>query len=76
MPRVTLLLAVGLAIAGPARAASSPQLAKGPYLTDLSDQRVEVRFELEAAAPASVILSPQGDAGPPRTVDVPSGCRT
>ena len=33
-----------------------PHLVVGPYLTDLSDGHVEVRFELDAPAPASVVL--------------------
>jgi acid phosphatase type 7 len=49
--------------------ASPPQPTKGPYLTDLSDTRVEIRFELDSAAPASVTLHAQDDPGAARTID-------
>jgi hypothetical protein len=66
-------LASGLTTLHPAWAASPPQPVKGPYLTDLSDTRAEIRFELGSPAAASVTLQPQGDAGSARTIDVPPG---
>lgn len=76
MPRV---FSFGLAVAtflGASRlsawAAPPPKLSKGPYLTDLSDTHVEVRFELSAAAPARVTFELPGDASPARTLDEPS----
>src|ERR1700722_13161024 len=48
-------------------AAAGPLMAKGPYLTGLSAVGVEVRFELDAAAPATVEVSSAG-GGSPRTV--------
>lgn len=65
-------LAPGLTDLHEAWGASTPQPTKGPYLTDLSDTRVEIRFELGSAAPASVTLQAQGDPGPARTIDNPS----
>ena len=65
-------LAPGLTDLHEAWGASTPQPTKGPYLTDLADTRVEIRFELGSAAPASVTLQAQGDPGPARTIDDPS----
>jgi hypothetical protein len=50
-------------------AAAAPHLVKGPYLTGLSADAVDVRFELDSSAPASVVVTPQGGgAAPARTV--------
>jgi hypothetical protein len=38
-------------------------IVKGPYLTSLSDRGVEIRCELEGAAPIAVELSRDGDDG-------------
>jgi hypothetical protein len=67
LPLATMAAACVCAAAHPAAAAGA-RLTKGPYLTGLSDESVDVRFELDGAAPASVVVSPEGDAGPPRTV--------
>jgi hypothetical protein len=57
-------LALSLGAWSAAEAAPAAGLAKGPYLTGLSDVGVEVRFELDAAAPASVEVTPgAGDGG-------------
>jgi acid phosphatase type 7 len=64
MGAVTVALALR---AGPAAAA--PALLKGPYLTGLSDVGVEVRFELDAAAAATVEVTPgAGDGGAAKRV--------
>jgi hypothetical protein len=66
------VLALSAAFAGVTTdaAAAGPRLVKGPYLTELSESGVEVRFELDAAAPASVELTggEASDASPARTV--------
>jgi MYXO-CTERM domain-containing protein len=62
---------VATATAGPTWAA--PQVVKGPYLTGLSDSRVEVRFELDAPAAASVELVAEGGESPARTIEDPAG---
>jgi hypothetical protein len=53
--------------ASSARAAAAPdagaQLMKGPYLTGLSGVGVEVRFELDGAAPATVEMIEEGAEG-------------
>ena len=41
--------------------------SRGPYLTGLSDSAVEVRFELDAAAPARWSSPAEGDPGAPRS---------
>jgi hypothetical protein len=64
-PRAT---AAGPPPPAPAPPAAAARLAKGPYLTGLSDESVDVRFELDGTAPAAVTVSPDGDAGPSRTV--------
>jgi hypothetical protein len=47
-------------------------LAKGPYLTGLAEDRVDVRFELDGSSAATVVVAPeaqgQGDAGAARIV--------
>jgi MYXO-CTERM domain-containing protein len=57
--RSTVVLGVSAAsLAGATDAvAAGPRLVKGPYLTALSDSAVEVRFELDTAAPAGVELT-------------------
>jgi len=56
-----------LALASSARA-GTPQVTKGPYLTGLSGTTVDVRFELDASAPAGVDVTEVGaDAGATRT---------
>jgi acid phosphatase type 7 len=59
--------AAALTLVARSRAAeAAPALLKGPYLTGLSSAAVEVRFELDAAAPAAVDVKPgpaDGDAG-------------
>jgi hypothetical protein len=41
----------------PAHAISVPHILKGPYLTGLTEERVDIRFELDAAAPASLVVT-------------------
>jgi predicted MPP superfamily phosphohydrolase len=50
--------------------ATAVHLAKGPYLTGLAEDHVDVRFELDGSSAATVVAAPeqQGDAGPGRTV--------
>src|SRR5579859_962605 len=57
--------AVRVAHASPAPA----RIAKGPYLTGLSDQGTDVRFELDASGPAVVEVLREGDSDPPRVFD-------
>lgn len=63
--QVLRTLAVGVAaavlsLAGPLRAAQSA--LKGPYVTALSDSEATVRFELAAAGPATIELTPEPGA--------------
>jgi hypothetical protein len=58
-----LALSAALVAGSTNAAAASPTLAKGPYLTALSDAAVEVRFELDAPAAASVELEATEGAG-------------
>jgi 3',5'-cyclic AMP phosphodiesterase CpdA len=53
---------------GLAAAAAPTKIAKGPYLQSLGSTSVEIRAELDVAAPVTVTLTPSGDAGAPRTV--------
>jgi hypothetical protein len=68
-------LAFAVALVGgsaPSSAQGAPpvRLVKGPYLTGLSDSGVDVRFELDSAAPASIEVGLEsGDAATPRTFD-------
>jgi 3',5'-cyclic AMP phosphodiesterase CpdA len=57
--------AVRVAHASPAPA----RIAKGPYLTGLSDQGTDVRFELDASGAAVVEALREGDSDPPRVFD-------
>jgi acid phosphatase type 7 len=70
---VACALAFAFAFTWPASASASaarPEILRGPYLTALTDAQVEVRFELDVPAVASVELVPDGaDGGSPgRTV--------
>jgi 3',5'-cyclic AMP phosphodiesterase CpdA len=60
-PIAALAMSAASAVVATDAAAGAPKLVKGPYLTGLSESGVEVRFELDAAAPASVEL--KGEAG-------------
>ncbi len=66
-PGAWLVLAAAIGIGPTAAADGRPAslLSKGPYLTELSEAGVEVRFELAASAPASVEVRREGgpDAG-------------
>jgi hypothetical protein len=69
----TAVLALSAVLVGGAAdaAAAAPRLVKGPYLAALSDTGVEVRFELDTAAPAGVELSGgegSGDSAAAQTV--------
>lgn len=71
--RPTSVLALSAAfVLGPSDAAAAgPRLVKGPYLAGLTDTGVEVRFELDTAAPAGVELTGgegTGDGAAARTV--------
>jgi MYXO-CTERM domain-containing protein len=52
-------------VAAPARA-DGPKLRKGPYMTNLSPGGVDVRFELDGDAAASVEVKPPGSSAPAR----------
>jgi len=68
---VVLALSAALAAGATDATAAGPRLVKGPYLAELSDSSVEVRFELDAAAPAGVELTAgegSGDGAAARTV--------
>jgi hypothetical protein len=59
------------ALLGSSRAHAEPaaHVTRGPYLQALEPTSVEIRAELDVAAPASVTLTPRGpDAGAPRVV--------
>jgi hypothetical protein len=47
---------------------AAPQIVKGPYLTGLGEDVVDVRFELDGAAAASVEVFADGEAGAPPTL--------
>lgn len=66
--RIALALALGVAASPDIAAAAPPtKLLKGPYLSGLSDTGADVRFELDAAGPATVeVTLPAPDAGAPR----------
>ena len=70
LARLTVHAAGVLSIAAAFRtapASANPPLAltKGPYLTGLSESGVEVRFELNGAAPASLEVDCDGAGGSP-----------
>ncbi|MBV9946911.1 MAG: metallophosphoesterase, partial [Myxococcales bacterium] len=72
--RAAALVAVSWSATTSAAAGADPKVArlsKGPYLTGLSESGVDVRFELDAPAPASVEVTLDGgpDGGGRRTVD-------
>jgi hypothetical protein len=56
-PTVVLALSAACVIGSTDASAAGPRLVKGPYLTELSETGVEVRFELDAAGPAGVELT-------------------
>jgi hypothetical protein len=69
LPAVVLAVLAGSTFAQPRPAAAAvPQLVKGPYLTGLTSDSVDVRFELDAPAAATVEFSAEEDAGAPRAV--------
>jgi hypothetical protein len=53
----TVSVACGVSSAAPSIAAGTPHVVKGPYLTGLSEERVDLRFELDAVSPASVVVA-------------------
>jgi hypothetical protein len=63
---LAVLLAL-VALSGSSSAAAAPRLVNGPYLTGLSGEGVDVRFELDSPSSASVVVTPQGGA-PARTI--------
>ncbi|HEY3815774.1 MAG TPA: metallophosphoesterase [Polyangiaceae bacterium] len=63
MTRLTLCLCAAILAASPDAAAATPKLQKGPYLVEVTDTAVDVRFELDTAVPADVELRPAGAAG-------------
>jgi hypothetical protein len=58
---LVLILAAGLGWSKLAHAGA--RLVKGPYLTGLSESSVDVRFELDQGAPATLAVVREGDAG-------------
>jgi hypothetical protein len=50
-------------------ATAAPRLVNGPYLTGLSSEGVDVRFELDSATPATVVVTPQGGAATKTVAD-------
>jgi hypothetical protein len=58
----------GIVQAVPGSASGVPHVVKGPYLTGMSEERVDVRFELEAASPASIVLTDEATHAPAQTV--------
>ncbi|MGH7297716.1 MAG: hypothetical protein ACRELB_22450, partial [Polyangiaceae bacterium] len=63
-PALALALTLTLTLGGAGVAsAGGPAIVKGPYLTGLSDDGVDVRFELDGAAAATVEVRVEGGAG-------------
>lgn len=63
------LLGAMLASPGVARGAPGPtRVVKGPYVTSYSDTTADVRFELDAAGPATVEIAGERSTAPPRKV--------